>query len=108
MKVCDALGPARSAAVTLASGQRVHVRELTLAESYPYLFDDKPLDPDAMIRLCVTDGAGKRLVGDEESIPLSVARELLPHLIAINNLDVNVSAAVDDLEAQFSPAASSG
>lgn len=104
-RMTTALGPPKAVQVTLDNGAIVLIRELTIAEAWPYI-NGEVVDPTSLIRKSVVDADGQLTIGADEDIPMAQALELLPHILKLNNLEKDDGGEVADLEVDFPPAVS--
>lgn len=98
MSVLDAaITTPRIISVSLeARGAVVYLRELTLAEAWPYI-QGEGVDPAIILRqsLCTPDGAPA--LEADASLPLAVALELLPKVLKLNGLTPEDASIADDV-----------
>jgi len=80
------LGKPRILPYCLKSGITVTLGELSLADIWPYI-NGESVDPEALIRASVIDDQGEPAIAPGESIPMAVALELLPAILAFNDLE---------------------
>ena len=95
------LGAPRRRTVTLEGGTEVTIQELSIAAAWPYV-QGGAVDPEQLIRQSVID----RETGAPAEvgfIPLAAALELLPHIMALNNLETNEDPDDGDGGAEDAP-----
>ncbi len=73
------LGKPRTRDYRLKNGAEVTIRELSIADAWPYV-NGQAVDPEALIRASVVD------IDAGETITLAIALELLPIILEFNNL----------------------
>ncbi len=104
------LGAPRTKTITLKNGTQVTIRELSIAETWPYM-NGGTVDPDVLIRVAVIDHKGEPLIKPQDGIPMAQALELLPHILKLSHLETNdpdSAPEVADLKADFPEAAQAG
>ena len=96
--------------MALENGTAVRIRELSIAELWPYI-NGEPVDPEVLIRLSVVDADGAPAIADDEGVPMAQALELIPHIMTLNRLETgkaDAAAEVAELERDFPRPASAG
>lgn len=85
-RLTDLLGKPRVLEITLSNGAGVTIRELSLADTWPYI-NGESVDPEALIRASVIDAQGNPAIQPDHEIPMSQALELIPQILKFNNLE---------------------
>lgn len=105
--ISAAIARPRIVSLELANGSTVWLRELTLAQAWPYI-NGQGVNPDEIIRYSLCDQAGTPILTEEESLPLATALELLPHVLELNGLQRAGDDEPEEVEADLSPERSRG
>jgi len=110
-RITALLGAPRRRELTLSNGAKVLICELSIAATWPYI-NGAPVDPETIIRASLIDENGEALIPPDEGIPMAQALELLPEILAFNELEGKTAeievAEVAELDRDFPRAASDG
>lgn len=109
-RLTDLLGKPRTQAIEMSSGATVLIGELPLSATWP-IINGAAVDPDVIIRASVIDANGRPLIAADDEIPMALGLELLPAILAFNNLEANKTdggGEVAELDRDFPRAAPAG